>query len=393
MSQNRRKHFELVRALKELVQGQAVGARLSNDRDLAKAYGVSNVTLRAAMLELQGEGLVERRVGAGTFVADRSSRQHVAVVVPHELIHAHRMPYALTLTMSVLDELNHTGLSYKLYIVPRVLNGRVCRPWPQAEHVQQCGLADAISGNLIRGAILIGLGTTSGWAAELMEQGVPIIGSRSDVNLKYRYGFDYESSLNKGLKYLINHGRRRIALLSWRHYDPRLNRPDTILELFKSTLDAASCEIRDEWIRCDANPMNPSSGWEAFREIWSAYSDAKPDAILVQDDRLFSGASSAILEAGINVPRDLQVVSHWNRGSGIFCSFPIARSQFDPAELGRQVSRLMERCLNEPDLDPHDEILKSVWFDEGDYETANEIDSGQSELSLALNTVPENLHS
>ncbi len=49
------------------------GDRLPPERDLAKALGVSRPTVREAMIALEIAGLVEVRVGAGTFVTDKNT--------------------------------------------------------------------------------------------------------------------------------------------------------------------------------------------------------------------------------------------------------------------------------------------------------------------------------
>jgi DNA-binding FadR family transcriptional regulator len=48
------------------------GDRLPPERDLAKLLGVSRPTVREAMIALEIAGLVEVRVGAGTFVTDKT---------------------------------------------------------------------------------------------------------------------------------------------------------------------------------------------------------------------------------------------------------------------------------------------------------------------------------
>ena len=47
----------------------APGDRVASERQLADRYGVSLMTARHAMNVLEGDGLVERRLGSGTFVA------------------------------------------------------------------------------------------------------------------------------------------------------------------------------------------------------------------------------------------------------------------------------------------------------------------------------------
>lgn len=46
-----------------------IGQRLPSERDLADTFGVSRMTLRQAVTLLVDEGILERRVGSGTYVA------------------------------------------------------------------------------------------------------------------------------------------------------------------------------------------------------------------------------------------------------------------------------------------------------------------------------------
>ena len=51
----------------------AVGDRIPAERELAEQFGVSRMTLRQAIQTLVDEGLLERHIGAGTFVHDQNS--------------------------------------------------------------------------------------------------------------------------------------------------------------------------------------------------------------------------------------------------------------------------------------------------------------------------------
>lgn len=49
------------------------GSRLPGERELAKRFGVSRVSIREAEIALQAQGRVEIKVGSGVYVLDRSS--------------------------------------------------------------------------------------------------------------------------------------------------------------------------------------------------------------------------------------------------------------------------------------------------------------------------------
>lgn len=70
-SLHRRIHAELSGAIRrgELKPGD----RLPSSRDLAKRLGVSRNTVVAAIEDLAADGLVEGRIGSGTYVADMNS--------------------------------------------------------------------------------------------------------------------------------------------------------------------------------------------------------------------------------------------------------------------------------------------------------------------------------
>jgi GntR family transcriptional regulator len=65
------RYLRLQKLLREAVDAQRlpVGSALPSERDLCEGYGLSRVTIRKAVDGLVEEGLLERRHGAGTFVA------------------------------------------------------------------------------------------------------------------------------------------------------------------------------------------------------------------------------------------------------------------------------------------------------------------------------------
>ena len=65
------RYHRIAETLRDRIRGGALapGARLDNQRRLARSFGVTLMTLRQALELLERENLIVRRHGLGTFVA------------------------------------------------------------------------------------------------------------------------------------------------------------------------------------------------------------------------------------------------------------------------------------------------------------------------------------
>ena len=74
------KHRDISRQLRaDIAAGRyAAGARLPSESHLVKQFGVSRPTVGRALLDLQNEGLIERRAGSGTYVKGDAPEQAAA---------------------------------------------------------------------------------------------------------------------------------------------------------------------------------------------------------------------------------------------------------------------------------------------------------------------------
>ncbi|CCI84439.1 GntR family transcriptional regulator [Lactobacillus pasteurii DSM 23907 = CRBIP 24.76] len=72
-------HNQIKRDIEEHVYN--VGDRIPAERQLAVEFGVSRMTLRQAIKTLEDEGILERRLGSGTYVASRKVQEKMSGIM------------------------------------------------------------------------------------------------------------------------------------------------------------------------------------------------------------------------------------------------------------------------------------------------------------------------
>jgi len=95
---------QLQRALRDAIAGNRLAAdeALPPERDIAEEFGVSRITVRKALDALVAEGLLNRRQGAGTFVAARVEKNFSKLSsFSEDMISRGRRPESVWLSRSV----------------------------------------------------------------------------------------------------------------------------------------------------------------------------------------------------------------------------------------------------------------------------------------------------
>ncbi|MBL4871626.1 MAG: FadR family transcriptional regulator, partial [Robiginitomaculum sp.] len=89
---DKRLYHKIANQILELIDSGVFppGSRLPGERDLAKKFGVSRVSVREAEIALQARGRIEIKVGSGAYVLDGSDQQANGLpkVGPFELTEA-----------------------------------------------------------------------------------------------------------------------------------------------------------------------------------------------------------------------------------------------------------------------------------------------------------------
>ena len=105
---NESPYVRLQRELGEMIASAKAGDKLPTEPELAKRLGVSRSTLREAMRSFETQGLLIRRQGSGTFVAD-TSRVFEAGLEALESLETIAKRLGLEISMSRLNIIRHAA--------------------------------------------------------------------------------------------------------------------------------------------------------------------------------------------------------------------------------------------------------------------------------------------
>jgi DNA-binding LacI/PurR family transcriptional regulator len=296
--------------LRDEIATRLPGEKLESQNELAVRFKTSALTVREALSALAEEGLIERRRGSGTYVADRKERQHVGVLIELDISHPRASFFYRRVTQQLRLLFRERGYREQLYAGHSAPGGA----W---NGELSCGeFLEDLERGLLCGLAAIATDARGPWIKAVRERGIPVVGSGNGY--EYSITIDMNRLICTGLDYLLAQGRRRVAYMAWGSADGFL----------RASRDRG-VQVRPEWVRHSLHPSAQGAGWEELREIWAS-SERKPDGLLIADDMLFSDARAAVADLGIRVPEDLMIVSHANRGMWFPASFPVTRIEVDP---------------------------------------------------------------
>ncbi len=382
--QNKLIRAPVYRQIADLLRGELrgrnrVGEKIPPESQLAARFAVTVMTIREAVRVLVEEGILERRQGSGTYVADRKTRQHVAVLTELDIANPSVSYFCLCLIHQLRLCLTQQGYSSRLY-TGTLAPGEVSDAPTYPEFIED------LNRKRICGVLPVITRPHSAWIQKAAELQVPVVGNAE----WYRYGIRGDSAkmIREGVQHLVRHNRRRVAFLGWNwgtsangHGGHRLS------EVFRKAMRKAQVPVHPEWVRYDFHPGRIGAGWDQFREIWAGRQE-KPDGLLISDDMLFKDVVVAILELGIRVPDSLMIVTHANRNSNILCPFPVTRMECNPDEYAQTMTTMLIRLMQGQSLRPFHRCMAFRWKNTGPYQppavSPNRVDAGPERITDAL---------
>ena len=332
---NKPLHTQVADALRQdILASYHPGEKMEGEAKFARRLGVSPFTLRQAFAVLAYEGLIERRNGSGTYVAGDLERPYITVFTFFDP-NAKATDFQTRIFWLCGSVLRERGYPVRLHVMTEGFQDEEWSPYCRG-----------VAQGRICGALFISL-RPGPMATALAEKAVPYV--VTGEGFPYGVSLDDPAILREGTRHLLERGCRKIAVLGWNGSQTK----DLCLQSlasFRALLDESGAAYHAEWLRNAVPPNVPGAGWEQFREIWAAR-DEKPDGLLVLDDVLFRDVMLGILDSHIQVPEQLQVVTHANKGSGFTYPFPVTTLEIDPDEYVEAMADLLIKLIKKEPME------------------------------------------
>jgi diguanylate cyclase (GGDEF)-like protein len=174
----------------------------------------------------------------------------------------------------------------------------------------------------------------SRYLQELSNQGYPILfiatGEREPM-----ISVDNDSGIRKAVAHMVDHGHRRIAFIAG---DPN-DKGDSELRLH-----AYYSAMRDHGLDIDSGLIlqgwhTYSGGYEATRKLID--SGSKFTALVASDDNCAIGAMKAILDKGLQIPRDIAIIGFDDQPDAVAQVPPLASIHVPLTLIGEQALTMM----------------------------------------------------
>jgi len=319
------------------------GDRLPGEVDLQAQFGVSRTTIRDALNTLTGEGLVVRKNGNGTFVADTIGLACVVIAADAGRL-ASPLGYWYRLLVENAQKVI-TGAGFRPIIA--VGNGLSAK-----DFVSSTNILNSLKSTNIVGVI----DTTSVplFSQTLSSEGVNTVVIECAIPMgDYCVVLDYGSYTRLSVELMQRSGYHDFAVMHYDYDVKQLQEIDNPVWREMARLSQlAISNNADRLVTVPGTSDVLGQSYDAFIKWWK--SSRRKNSIFFFDDTLFDVASKAIVELGIEVPEDLAILTHANVGRLFHFPVELTRIGFDAEEVISNAWTLLSKLINgEPVYDCH----------------------------------------
>ena len=166
-------------------------------------------------------------------------------------------------------------------------------------------LIETMLGKQVDGIVLMSDQISPGLREEISRSTVPVVlaGTVDETGAIPSVNINYRSAAREAVGHLLENGHKEVALVTG-PLDTTINR-DHLLEGYRDALQDAGVEYDEGLV------FEVEDSYDAALEAWHA-TDRRPTAVFAGSDELAIGVIHGVMDAGQNVPDDVEVVAFEN---------------------------------------------------------------------------------
>jgi DNA-binding LacI/PurR family transcriptional regulator len=324
------------------------GQRLPSETELVRRYRASRMTVFRAMHELQSLGIVTRRVGSGTFVAQNSaSGSHVFGLLIAELGQTEIFE-AICKGMMETPQAVHNSLLW----------GNTSSQENEKEEVAEQLCRQYIS-RKVSGVFFAPLEFSPGRyeanhriVAALDKARIPVVlldrclepyPRRSNYDL---VGIDNRRTAYVVTEHLVKAGARRIAFFARPNSAPTV---DARIAGYREALQSLSKQPGRDLVN-----LGDASDPTFVKTVLKKH---RPDAFICANDHTAGNLMHTLLSIGQRIPQDIRIVGFDDVKYARLLPVPLTTQHQPCRDIGRIALAVMLDRISNPDLPPRDVLL------------------------------------
>lgn len=319
------KQQELLATLRgEIVQGVfAAGDRMPTRVELEERLGVSWFTIQQAFDALRREGFIRTDGRRGTFVVETPPHLHrYALIFPRHGDGIHGQSRFYEAFSNAAEQIQQE----KSHIDWAVFNLH-----DRTDEKDYNELLNQINTHRLAGLIFIMSPFRLSQTPIIQMPGISrvMIASQSSNNIPAIW-MDYRALIEMAVNKLVASGRSRLSLIMARMA------PDHI-RMFKEAVEKQGAQTSNAWIQVLHESHKAMAG-NLIELLMNPNQKQRPDGMIILDDNLVEHVTIAMMDAGLRVKEDLDIVAYSNFPLPAVSAFPVYRMGFDSRQL-------LENCL------------------------------------------------
>ncbi|MGU3566452.1 GntR family transcriptional regulator [Paenibacillus sp. D51F] len=337
-STNKPLYMKILEELKGKIQGGEYEpeTQLPTEVDLADQYGVSRITSKRALIELEREGLIYRKRGSGSYVKQQEGPASYAGIQSSSPIIAMVLPYMATNELAYIKGASDCLDAKGYFLSIHNSNWSKDKEKELLIKLQKSGMTGVILYPIstIGNVEIVHALSSNNYPIVTVDQYYDNLSVSSVVSDNFQGGYDAASRL-------IGLGHRRIAFVSSIGIEYRSSVRDRYMG-YCQALKENRIPIDPELVYTDFyRDVTEHNAKEFYQSLLQKLLDGQATAIQAEHDYLAVELLKSAAEAGIRIPEMLSIIGFDDADFTKHLEVPLSTLAQDYYTLGRQAAELI----------------------------------------------------